>query len=81
MHEIKSTYTELEFCVVLAYMPTRSTKIDYDKFNTIYPDGLENVPYKFAICRRNEWMLKRSEIVVTYVRITQEGRLNLSRKH
>lgn len=44
LHEIKSTYTELEFCVVLAYMPTKSTKSDYDKFNTIYPDDLKMYP-------------------------------------
>lgn len=80
LHEIKSTYTELEFCVVLAYMPTKSTKSDYDKFNTIYPDGLENVPYKFAIYRRNEWMLKRSEMVVTYVHHNSGGAFKFKEK-
>ncbi len=55
-------------------------KSDYDKFNTIYPDGLENVPYKFAIYRRNEWMLKRSEMVVTYVHHNSGGAFKFKEK-
>ena len=48
----------------LAYMPKRN-KIDTD---TIYPEGLETVPRRFAIIKRNEWMIEHSDTVITYVR-------------
>ena len=36
----------------------------YDK--TIYP-SLENVPKRFAISRRNKWMLENADLVIAYV--------------
>ena len=33
----------------------------------MFPEGLEFAPPRFAISRRNEWMLKRADYVVTYV--------------
>ncbi len=52
----------IRYYIVLAYMPLMQME------NTLLPDGIENVPKRFAIDWRNRWMLKRSEIVVTYVR-------------
>ncbi|MBQ9964389.1 MAG: hypothetical protein IJP14_04635 [Clostridia bacterium] len=52
----------IRYYIVLAYMPTTQIK------NALLPDGIENVPKRFAIDWRNRWMLKRCEIVVTYVR-------------
>ena len=39
-------------------------KGNYDE--CIYPE-LENVPLKFAIIKRNQWMVRESDIVVAYV--------------
>ena len=33
---------------------------------TIYPD-IENVPPRFAIIKRNEWMVKQSDFMIAYV--------------
>ena len=35
---------------------------------TMFPDGLENVPPRFAISKRNDLLLKRANIVVGYAR-------------
>ena len=35
--------------------------------NSLLPEGIENVPPRFAINWRNEWMLKQASFVVTYV--------------
>ncbi|MBR6918699.1 MAG: hypothetical protein IKN38_11005 [Clostridia bacterium] len=35
---------------------------------TIFPEGLEFVPKRYAIIKRNEWMLKRCDYVITYIR-------------
>lgn len=55
----------VRYAVVLAYLPKASNG---DLGDTMFPEGLELVHPRFAIDRRNRWMLERSEYVVTYVR-------------
>ena len=43
---------------------------EYDSIS--YPP-LENVPPKFAICKRNEWMIENSDTVITYVKYSTGG--------
>ncbi|MBR3974882.1 MAG: hypothetical protein IKJ88_03375 [Clostridia bacterium] len=57
----------IKYYVVLAYLPYTKNKDD-DMSDTIYPEGLENVPKRFAISWRNKWMIKQSDIAVTYVK-------------
>ena len=66
MSEIRDSLT------VLAYMPDCKTAEKYGE-NTLYPDGLEFVPKRFAISRRNEWMIKKSAYVVCYVHKITSG--------
>lgn len=56
----------ITYSVVLAYLPTEKNKYD-DLTNTIYPEGHETVPKRFAISWRNKWMIQQSDIIVTYV--------------
>ena len=56
----------ITYSVVLAYLPTEKNKYD-NLTNTIYPEGLETVPNRFAISSRNKWMIQQSDVVVTYV--------------
>ena len=56
----------INYSVVLAYLPTEKNKYD-NLTNTIYPEGLETVPKRFAISWRNQWMIQQSDIVVTHV--------------
>ena len=65
LEDLSQTYP-IAYSVVLAYLPTE--KNNYDNLtNTIYPEGLETVPKRFAISWRNKWMIQQSDIVVTYV--------------
>ena len=58
----------LTYHVVLAYMPQKSDPLDpTDYSDTILPEGVENVPRRFAISFRNRWMVERADVVVTYV--------------
>jgi len=66
----------ITYSVVLAYLPTEKNKYD-NLTNTIYPEGLETVPKRFAISWRNKWMIEQSDIVVTYVLIILVGLLSL----
>ena len=66
---VKEQHPHITYNVVLAYMPAAKEEYTYaDPMETMYPEGLESVPKKFAISWRNDWMLKESDIVVCYVR-------------
>ena len=65
LEDLSQTYP-IAYSVVLAYLHTEKNKYD-NLTNTIYPEGLETVPKRFAISWRNKWMIQQSDIVVTYV--------------
>lgn len=65
LENLSQTYP-ITYNVVLAYLPTEKNKYD-DLTNTIYPEGIETPPKRFAISYRNKWMIKQADIVVTYV--------------
>ena len=65
LEDLSQTYPII-YSVVLAYLPTEKNKYD-NLTNTIYPEGIESVPKRFAISWRNKWMIQQSDIVVTYV--------------
>lgn len=39
---------------------------------TLYP-SLENVPFRYAIIRRNEWMVNEADLIIAYVENTFGG--------
>lgn len=65
LEDLSQTYS-ITYSVVLAYLPTEKNKND-NLTNTIYPEGLETVPKRFAISWRNKWMIQQADVVVTYV--------------
>ena len=71
LEDLSQTYP-ITYSVVLAYLPTEKNKYD-DLTHTIYPEGLETVPKRFAISWRNKWMIQQSDFVVTYVTHTYGG--------
>ena len=64
--ELKKEYPQIDYAVVLAYMPGKRTEYD-DYSNTILPEGIEFVHPRYAISWRNNWMLRQSDYVVTYI--------------
>ena len=65
LKELINLYPHIRYAVVLAYL-TQNTDEDYS--NTVYPEGIESVPKRFAIDFRNKWMLQQADIVVAYIR-------------
>ena len=55
LKELHNLYPKIRYTVVLAYL-TQNTDEDYS--NTVYPEGIESVPKRFAIDFRNKWMLQ-----------------------
>ena len=66
LRDLKQEYPHIQYAVVLAYMPGKKTEYD-DYSDTMLPEGIESVHPHYAISWRNNWMLKQSDYVVTYI--------------
>ncbi len=64
VHEKKERYPQISSVLVLPYLDRSYDTSAYDE--TLYPP-LENVPRRYAISRRNEYMVDHADVVVAYV--------------
>ena len=71
LQERREQYPQIRLIYVQAYLErTPVSAVLYDEF--LYPD-LEKVPKKYAIVRRNEWMIRQSDVVVIHCRLSYGG--------
>ena len=63
---------------VLAYLPRTGTTPS--PLETIYPEGLESVPRRFAIWKRNQWMLTHADTLVCHVLFSGSNSAKLMEK-
>lgn len=64
LRALKKVHPHIRLVLVLPYLNSNMLTDRYDE--TVYPP-LESVPKRFAISRRNEWMVCESDVVVAYV--------------
>ena len=62
--ELKKKYSHIRSVLVLAYLNREVDMKYYDE--TTYPP-LENVPLRYAISKRNEWMVTQADTIIAYV--------------
>ncbi len=67
LRELKEHYP-IRYAVVLAYLPRGEAQKEEDFSDTLLPQGIETVHPRFAIDRRNRWMIEQSDVAVTYIR-------------
>ena len=79
MRELKEEYPQTHYAVVLAYMPGKRNEYD-DYSDTMLPEGIESVHPHYAISWHNNWMLRQSEYVVTYITHSWGGAAQYARK-
>lgn len=60
----KADHPDIEAVLVLAYLDRAADADRYDR--TTYPP-LEKVPRRYAISKRNQWMVDVSDAVISYV--------------
>ena len=65
LKELKEVYPTISINEVLAYLPKNDGE-DYSY--TVFPEGIELVPKRFAINFRNKWMIEQSDMVIAYVK-------------
>ncbi len=59
-------YPHISFFVVLAYY-REASEISVASCNTVFPHSAAISPPRFAIDKRNRWMIERSDYAITYV--------------
>lgn len=66
LQKLQKEFPYIHYEIVLAYLPTE--KQEYENYeDAVYPEGLECVPRKFAIAKRNQWMLERAQYCICYI--------------
>lgn len=81
LSELAAEYPHIRYSIVLAQLPQQNKINDpIDNSNSLFPEGIENIPPRFSINWRNEWMLKRASFVVTYVTHSWGGAAKFSEK-
>lgn len=71
LKELCTQYCHINYAVVLAYLPAPNDGYDYS--DTMYPEGLEAVPPKFAIQWRNRWMIAQASHCLCWIDRTWGG--------
>ena len=79
LKKLKQEYPQINYAVVLVYMPGKKTECD-DYSDTMLPEGIEFVHPHYAISWRNNWMLKQSDYVVTYITHSYGGAAQYAKK-
>ena len=66
LKEITKEYEGVKFNIILSSIDELAISGNQDL--TLFPEGLEHVPPRFAIFRRNEWMIEHASFVISYTR-------------
>ena len=64
--ELEKKY-EIKINVVLAYLNRENEFTYYDTNKTIFPDCITNTPPRFAISKRNDYMLQKADYLICYL--------------
>ena len=67
LRALEKEYPEILYSVALAYLPTGKENYDIYHGHSFYPEGLEIGPARFAIERRNRYLIDSSDICLCYV--------------
>ena len=70
LKELKNTYPHIESTLVIPYLDRKYDLNLYD--NSIYPP-IENVPKRFAISKRNEYMIESADVIISFTKHTWGG--------
>jgi hypothetical protein len=64
---VQTKYSDIRLTLLLAYL-NRKPPFSYWKYDgTLYLEGMENVPPRFAIVRSNQKMALQADTIICYV--------------
>lgn len=66
LKSLQARHPHIRYRVVLAYLPEKNR--EYEDFSdTVFPEGIENVPRKFAVDWRNRYLVAHADHCICYV--------------
>ena len=81
LQELVLEYPHIHYAVVLERLPQKLGEFDTSDYSdTMLPEGIESIHPRYAISWRNNWMLKQSDIVVTYITHSWGGAAQFAEK-
>lgn len=75
LREIKKDFPDIELIFITPYLDKSYSKLELAKYyydDVIFPP-IENTPRKFAISKRNEWMVDEADLVISFVTYSWGG--------
>ena len=75
LRELKKEFQDIELIFITPYIDKNYSKLEFAKYHyddVIFPP-IESVPRKFAILKRNEWMVEEADLVIAYVMYSWGG--------
>jgi len=66
LKSLQTQYPNTRYSIVLAYLPTAKNVFE-DYSDTMYPEGIESVPPKFAVDWRNRYLIDRADLCLCYI--------------
>lgn len=73
VNKLKSRNPEIRLFLIQAYLPKPEDILPPIYDGSIYPEGLELAPRRFAITHRNRWMAKNCDMVIAWVEHSYGG--------
>ena len=70
LKDLKADFPKIELIFITPYLDKSYSKLEFAKYHyddVIFPP-IENFPRKFAILKRNEWMVDSADLVIAYVK-------------
>lgn len=81
LKSLEKEFPDLRYKIILAYMPGQKEEYElYPPERTYYPEGLELVHPKYAITRRNRWMVEQCDMVLCYITHSWGGAQQFARQ-
>lgn len=86
LKNLKNQFPTIKICFITPYIANNYSKLNSakDQYDEIIYPPLENTPPKFAISKRNQWMIEQSQLVIAYVKYNWGGAfqtLNYAKQH
>ena len=66
LKSLSQDFPTIFYAVILTYLPTGKSA-EFDGLFTIYPEVIESVPKKYAISYCNDWIVKKTDMVICYI--------------
>lgn len=66
LSEAKTRHTDIELYLLAPYALTQKRDIPESFDGSFYPEGLEKVPFRYAIVQANKYMVQNSDYLISY---------------